>query len=373
MLAHYAGDGKEALAQLGNAERSIEEAYTKSITKTASTYLVNDNTQDYAGEDYEDIYLNVFKTLEYVKAGDYENAMVEVRRADNKIKFLSAKYDKAISDARGEAQQRNKDLKYDVDTKPIRFTDSALARYLSMIFYRGQGNLDDAEIDRKKIAADFRDEAALYGFPLPSSLKDELQVPSGQARLNVVSFSGLSPVKQQNTTRIFIGHDKWIKIAVPVLVIRPTAAVRAELVFDSGQVVPLEPLENISAVAAETFRLKASLIYIKTVIRAIVKTGASVALNEGAEKAKSSDAASALNLLSLATQAYSELSEQADLRISHYFPARADVAGITLSPGVYSFSIRYLNASGRILQQRRYDQFEVKNNGVNIVEGVCLK
>jgi hypothetical protein len=373
MLAHYANDGKEALDNLSDAERSIEEAYTKSVTKTASTYLVNDNIQDYAGEDYEDIYLNVFKTLEYAKSGDYEDAMVEVRRADNKIKFLSAKYDKDIADARSEAQSKNKNLKYDVDTTPVRFTDSALARYFSMIFYRGQGNLDDATIDWKKIAADFQGEASLYHFPLPSTLKDELQIPADQARLNVVGFSGLSPVKRQDTTRIFIGDNRWIKIAVPVMSKRPSAVARTELVFDSGQIVPLERMEDISAVAAETFRLKASLIYVKTIIRAIVKTGASVALDNEANKASNSNAAAALSLLSVATQAYSELSEQADLRISHYFPGRADVAGITLIPGVYSFTIRYLDASGRVLQQTRFDKFEVKKNAVNIVEGVCLK
>jgi uncharacterized protein len=373
MLAHYAGDHQEALASLSDAERSIEEAYTKSVTQTASTYLVNDNTQDYAGEDYEDIYLNVFKTLEYAKSGNNDDAMVEVRRVDNKIKFLSSKYDKAISDAKNEAQNKSQDIKYDIDTSPLRFTDSTLARYLSMIFYRSQDQLDDASIDGKRLLASFNNQSFLFAFPPPSSIKDELQVPSSQARLNVVSFSGLSPIKKENTTRVFIGNNKWIKIAVPVMYLRPSIVARTELVFDDGRVVPLEKIEDMSAVALETFRLKASLIYIKTVIRSIVKTATSVALDKGADKARSRDESVALSVLSLATQAYSELSEQADLRVSRYFPGRADVAGINLDPGVYSFTIKYLDASGRILQQTRFANYTVKKNGVNLVEGVCIK
>jgi uncharacterized protein len=373
MLAHYAGDQKESLDMLSSAERSIEEAYTKSVTQAASTYLVNDNTQDYSGEDYEDIYLNIFKTLEFAKSGDNEDAMVEIRRVDNKIKFLASKYDKAINDAKSEAQNKSKDVKYEVDTSPVKFTDSALARYLSMIFYRAGGQLDDAEIDRKQLLAAFKSEASLYAFPPPSSLKDELEVPSGQARLNVVGFSGLSPIKKENTTRVFLGNAKWIKIAVPVMYLRPSMVAKTELVFDTGKVVPLERIEDMSAVAAETFRLKASLIYIKTIIRSIVKTATSIALDKGADRAKSSDASLALSVLSLATQAYSELSEQADLRVSRYFPGRADVAGISLEPGVYSFTIRYLDASGRIIQQTRFANYTVKKKGVNLVEGVCIK
>jgi hypothetical protein len=373
MLAHYAGDREEALGMLSDAELAIEEAYTKSVTQAASTYLVNDNTQDYAGEDYEDIYLNVFKTLEYAKSGDYEDAMVEVRRVDNKIKFLGSKYDKAISDAKGSGQAQDGEVQYDVDTSPVRFTDSALARYLSMIFYRGKGRLDEAGIDRRQIQAAFKNQSFLFAFPPPSSLNDELELPPGKARLNVVSFTGLSPVKSENTTRVYIGRDKWIKIAVPVMALRPSVVARTELVFDSGQVVRLEKIEDLSAVALETFRLKASLIYIKTVLRSIAKTATSAALDAGSNKAKSRDEALALSVLSFATQAYTEVSEQADLRVSRYFPGRADVAGITMDPGVYSFTVRYLDAAGRVLQETRFENYSVKKGGVNLVEGICIK
>jgi hypothetical protein len=96
-------------------------------------------------------------------------------------------------------------------------------------------------------------------------------------------------------------------------------------------------------------------------------------LDKGAGQARDRDTAAALSILSLATQAYSELSEQADLRTSRYFPGRADVAGISLNPGVYSFTIRYLDASNRVIQQTRFANFEVKKKAVNLVEGVCLK
>ncbi|WP_228378715.1 hypothetical protein, partial [Treponema endosymbiont of Eucomonympha sp.] len=63
MLEHYAGDYEASYADLSEAEREIEEAYTKSVTQSLASYAANDNAKDYAGEDYEDIYVNIFNAL----------------------------------------------------------------------------------------------------------------------------------------------------------------------------------------------------------------------------------------------------------------------------------------------------------------------
>jgi hypothetical protein len=368
MLAHFAGQYAESSALLSDAEGAIEEAFTKSVTTEVSSYLVNDTTLVYPGEDYEDIYLNAFKSLNYFHAGSADDALVEIRRIDTKLKGLSIKYAAALDSAEASAKTDS----YDPASAKVNFSDSALARYLGMVLYRDQGQYDDARIDRDHIAKAFRDQAGLYQFPVPASIAQELETPKGKARLNVISFHGLSPVKEPFVTRIHLDGDSWIKIAVPILVPRPSRVSRAEVVMGDGAVFPLEPLEDMGAVAAETFKRKAALIYLKTVIRSTAKTASSMALDTASNKA-SGDAALLLSVLSLGTQVFAEASEQADLRISRYFPAVASVGGITLAPGTYSYTVRFYDHSNRLLDEVPFENVEVKSGRTNLSEAICVK
>ena len=61
MLHHYNGDFEQSNTLLSKAETAFDELYTKSIGRAAASMLLNDNILEYSGEDYEDIYLNIFK------------------------------------------------------------------------------------------------------------------------------------------------------------------------------------------------------------------------------------------------------------------------------------------------------------------------
>jgi hypothetical protein len=69
MLTHYAAQYDDSSRLLETGERAIEEAFTKSVTREIGTYLLNDNTREYAGEDYEDMYINAFNALNYYHRG----------------------------------------------------------------------------------------------------------------------------------------------------------------------------------------------------------------------------------------------------------------------------------------------------------------
>ncbi|MDR2897848.1 MAG: hypothetical protein LBU99_03465, partial [Spirochaetaceae bacterium] len=56
ILAHYAEDFSLSNQRLSQAEAGIYAYFTKSISQTVGSYLVNDSVMDYAGEEYEDIY-----------------------------------------------------------------------------------------------------------------------------------------------------------------------------------------------------------------------------------------------------------------------------------------------------------------------------
>jgi hypothetical protein len=372
MLAHYAGAYTDSESSLGNAERAIEAAYTKSVSQAVSSYLVNDTTIEYPGEDYEDLYINAFNALNYFYGGSTEDALVEIRRIDNKVKFLSTKYGTSITSAQSAVLEKSSAIPYDKEAARSEFTNSALANYLGLLFYRSVGKSDDARINRDQVKLAFANQPHIYGFPLPSSLNDEMSVPKGKARLNVVSFSGPAPVKAEKTVRIQLGAN-WLKIAVPEMKQRPSEVARTEVVLDSGEKFDLEMIEDLGAVATDTFKQRAALIYLKTVLRSLVKTSSAIALNEKAKDTEDSGSRLLLGLMSVGTQIYAEASEQADLRLAHYFPARAYVGGITLAPGVCSYTVRYYNAAGDVIQQVRFENVTVGENKLNLSEAVCIK
>lgn len=372
MLTHYAGRYEESAEALQEGERAIEEAYTKSVTMEIASYLVNDRVREYDGEDYEDIYINAFNALNYHYLRKPEDALVEIRRMNNKLQFLASKYGVISSNLQKQALESSVEIPYDPESAETRFNNSALARYLGLLFYRGIGQYDDARIDRDQLKLAFANAPAVYSYPPPKSLEGELDIPPGKGRLNIVAFSGLSPVKVEERIRIPLPNQRWIKIALPVLEYRPSLVRRIEVTVNGKDAYDLELLEDIEAVARETFKEKAGLIYLKSVVRAVTK-GVTSSVLSGASEEVGGDAGLALWLISLGTQAIAEASEQADLRISRYFPAKAWVGGVNLDPGMYAVRVNYYAANGRLLTSYIDDQVRVRENALNLMEAVCVR
>jgi hypothetical protein len=371
LLSHYAGNYGDSSRLLEEGERAIEAAFTKSITMEIGAYLLNDTTREYSGEDYEDIYINSFNALNYYHRGSIEDALVEIRRMNNKTRYLSVKYGLILSNLQKKALEESTVIPANPDAAS-KFTDSALARYLGMLFYRGTGRYDDARIDRDQLRVAFANSPNVYAYPAPSSVEDELEIPEGMARLNVLGFSGLSPIKEEETLRIPIPNSRWIKIALPNMVYRNSDIGSIEVVFDDGRRFGLELLEDIEAVARETFKEKKNVIYMKTVIRAVLKGATSSALDIAASET-GGETGLVLGVLSFASQIFAEVSEQADLRISRYFPAKAWVGGINLAPGVYSFRVHYYSRSGKEIASFRYENMHIRERVLNLAEAICLK
>lgn len=372
LLNHYLGNYDDSYTRLSNAEQKIYDLYSTSVTQSIGNYLVNDLTSDYAGEDYEDIYINVFNTLNFIQKNNMESAFVEIRRFDNKQKLLLTKYAEELEKAKSEAKTTR-------NTK-VEFHNSALARYISMLMYRSDGQDDSAEIDRKMITQAFQEQPNLYFFPEPENLDEELNVPNDKARLNFISFTGFSPIKEELVERESFhsigGGTNQFKIAIPVMVLRPSIVlgVKVDVKSSTGEVVYsslLNRIESIEKIAFDTFTSKAALIYFRAFARAITKTAGSEALSAGSDNA-SGTVGAVLSLLSLASKVSNEVSERADTRISRYFPGNASVGGVTLEPGDYEVTFTYLSVSGSVLKTEVQPVRAVKSQSLNIAESICL-
>jgi hypothetical protein len=367
-LEHYAGRFEDSSQTLQEGERLIEEAFTKDVSQEVSSYIANDNTRDYSGEDYEDIYINVFNSLNYYHRGDLEGALVEVRRVNEKLTYLTDKYEAGGSKIKTFVQNRVNNLIF--PQEPVTFSNSALARYLGGLFYRGNKNMDDARIDLEEVRNAYTQSPGVYNNPLPKSLDEELEIPQGKARLNVLAFAGLSPVKEQWVQYFPLPLEppnNTAKLALPRMIDRPSLVTRVEVAIDGGETLQLELLEDMGLVAFETFKAKFSLIFLKTVTRVIVKATASAAASKAAEQSGGMGA-----LVGLVGKVATDVSEQADIRMSRYFPRYALVGGLNLDPGTYNLTVNYYANDG-LIWASKFEGVQVDAGKLNLVEAVCLR
>ncbi|NLM00517.1 MAG: hypothetical protein GX220_03565 [Treponema sp.] len=383
LLFHYNGDYEKSVTVLTEAEKLMYEYFSKSITQALGTYLVNDKVTDYAGEDFEDIYINIFNALNYINNDNIESAFVEIRRFDNKQKELQVKYAKSIDSAREQAAKHGSQYTSDLSSE---FHNSAMARYLSMLLYRSEGKLDSATIDKKMIVRAFNDQKNIYTFSMPQNLDEEFNIPEGKARINFVSFSGISPEKIEEVVRIpysdINNNLNYMQIAFPKMQKRSSdvAGVRVTLkknimptlapeVVSRAYLAPIESIENI---ALDTFARKQPLIYFRAIVRGLTKTATSEGMDVAGQNIGGS-VGLALSVFSFFNDLSNKLTERADTRVARYFPAIASVGGINVEPGIYDVFFEYVNNSGVVISSETKTNFEIKKGKLNLVESICLK
>lgn len=380
---YYAGNYKESIRFFDMAEFTIEELYTKSVSNIAASFLVNDNVLDYAGEDYEDIYINVFKCINYLKLGLFADAFVEIRRLNEKIETLSLKYETLVSSL-NEAQQTDLEFRHG----EIRFHNSALARYLSFLMYRAEGAYDDARIDLESIHRLWKLQSDVYNFPMPRAIKNTDIVPDG-TQVNVVSFIGRGPEKYDIGFKIDT-YDGYIlvyslgksavaekiimdieegyhfKFSLPEIRPRQSQIQLVEIYIDGKYAGDLELIEDMAQVAIVAFRVKQPIIYLKTVARTVAK--GLIAQNQKANIAESTKNPLLGSLLLASVDVAVDISENADLRCWRLLPGRCMIGEFEVSPGFHDIEVRYLDRHRQILDVERFHNFEVQANELNMVD-----
>ena len=370
MIKHYAGLYEDSSRDLETAEQLIQDAFTKSISQAMGSYILNDNVKDYSGEDYEDLYINVFNSLNYYFNNDLEGALVEIRRLNEKLNFFADKYERASKKVLEANQQVDP---AGLPMEASKFSNSALARYLGVLFYRGTGRADSARIDFEELQRAYDLAPEVYANQIPSSVEEELSVPEGKARFNVIAFTGLSPVKEQINIPIplpFPFPNNMARLALPKMVGRVQSVQWAEAVLDSGEKIRLELLEDMGEVARETFKSRYGLVVLKTTARAITKAAASASLARVASSREKNENTGLGSLVGLLGRVFTEVSEQADTRLSRYFPCYALVGGINLDPGVYNVTVNFYGNTGLVKSQR--EEIVIRENTLNLKEFVCL-
>lgn len=146
---------------LGNYEESnnwLEKAYLfgedyhKNYLNFAASYFLNPNLIVYPGEDHEHLMLLYYKALNFLKMDDYESALVECRRLNQRLFELGDKY---LSEN-----------KYQKD---------AFVHNLMGIIYDASGDYNNAFIAYRNSYEIYKNEfAEMFSLSAPDQLKKDL-------------------------------------------------------------------------------------------------------------------------------------------------------------------------------------------------------
>ncbi len=394
MAYHYAREYDSSNLRLADAERTSEELYTKSISKAflANTFL-NDNVLEYPGEDYEVLYTNLVMALNYVALNKFDDAFVEIRRANDKLDLLEQKY-VDLADRFSEQSRKDTSQVYIPYTAPqIRFNNSAFARYLSMHMYAADGKYDDAEIDYRHFLDAYQSQPNIYPFEPPLVKYHD----KTDAILSVVGFAGLEPVKEAlnlrlrsdkkldvltviytdaNVENTFFNNfplpdgigDIYAKLSIPQLVPLPSKVHSMRVYAGARLLGNVQIMEDISTIARETFSARQSMILWRTVMRTLAKTLASSKL-----KKKIDDGGIGGWLGKLAVDVVHDISENADLRSTHLLPGRIYAGDFVIDPGTYDIKVEFLDTDGMVIESRFYPQVTVRKNDFNLLHTFCLQ
>ena len=316
MILHSAGRYQESIEVLAEADRLSRQLDVVSISEEAKTLVSNERERAYRGEDFEKLMISVLQALNYTELGKDEDALVEVRRVNERLH-------KMIVD----------------EKKP--YEQLAIARYLGGVLWEDQHEWDSAFIDYQaaqkqqpnlgplaepliRLARQterddaYRELKQKYpGVPDKPLGRDEGQVV-------VVVEAGLSPIKISAQQR-FPGavqlfdvpsyQDRWPPHHATVRVGQTTE--QAITVTSLGSVAKVHLDDRIGRMMA------------KAIASAAVKAGIAVGVGE-ATKSKE---------LGVLTFLLLSLNNQADRRSWLSLPAEFQLARFRLPAGQYQVSV----------------------------------
>ncbi|MCK5034008.1 MAG: hypothetical protein KAS18_10255 [Calditrichia bacterium] len=390
VILHYAGKYSQSNVILEDADQAMEELYTKSISRAAASLLLNDNILEYSGEIYDNIYVNIFKALNYLHLKKFDGALVEVNRINDKLRVLDDLHSEWV-----EQINSSDSAKIKIERKSNEFYDDVLANYLSYLIYRVDGAYDDSRISYERLVNTWNSYSEIYNFPFPQHL-DSVSYYRQEHVVNIMAFAGNGPDKYEVGGQITTYDDvihvsdltyfkenhifAWpgikqgyhFKFAFPDMRQR-RSNIDKVIIRDNGKIIgELELLENMGNVSLNTFESNKHVIYFKTLIRTIIKGLASEkGKKKLREKANAEDSFLLGAILNWTVDMAVDATENPDLRCWRTLPQNCYVGEFALESGKHNINVEFLSSSGSVVKKEKFRNFNVSPR-FNLIEAICL-
>jgi hypothetical protein len=336
MLLRMAGEYGESTQALEEAKGAIEELKAVSVTEQALSFVVNDATKSFIGEDFEQVGVHTYLALNYLEQKQLDAARVEALQVDV---LLREKAQGAPVNA---------------------YQEDAFARYLTGIVYEDQREWSDAMIAYRKAYEAYEKQRERFAVAVPDTLKHDLirladrmelteeaaqyrasfgirETTSVEALLErgeiiLTVHAGLAPIKrEQAITALNPKTGRFLRVAVPQYRSRGHPFAYARLSAESGSVTSSR-VENVDAIAVKSLESHMPGITARAVARMAAKDAA-------ARAAAGNNRSAGQGLAGLAINIAAVLSERADTRSWFTLPGEIHLARLSLPPGEHRVRI----------------------------------
>lgn len=379
-----AGDYKASNRYLEQAEQQVDDLYTRRLRTEAKAFFTNDSKLPYEGEPFEQVWINISKSLNYALLGERDEAVVEARRIDHRLNVLADRVDD--------------DDEYHTD---------AFARYLSGIMYENAGDLSNALVAYRKAYLSYQTTRAWSKASIPPILKADLlrltdalqlreehqqylsafgSIPWNRwervkdlAQVIVVSYNGSTPKKEdyfldvpisldalqlvllnkigrgrRNTqsTRAFETvlyglNGRVVRIALPTLVPQKTNITYSSITLKgAGKSFQTDTqlVTDLTATSEKALDDHITSTTVKAVARAAAKFALAEGASYGARAAVGKDKKEAGQVVGLIVgilgKFFAVASEEADKRSWRTLPDEIHIGRMWVPPGTYDVQIQ---------------------------------
>ena len=379
LLKNYAGNYKGSSECFEATNQALDDAFTKSITKGFAAAVGNENAKDYSGNVYEYILVNAFNSLNYHNMGELKEALVEIRRIENKQKEYINKYGELIlSDENVSKSAMSSASSLGINMNSVNsaipekakrsdvYMDSPFAHYIAALLYLKDDSGDPELHEREYRALN----------PNGASLAEDFNIPRGMGRLDVVALAG--KIKERVEDNVVIPFyisdipemNPHLKYVWPSVKGVPDGNYTVRVKLSTGETKALAVVENFDEAVNKDVATKAKKAFVKSFVRSTVKEASVVASAIVTYKACSNDMLRKLALISIGPAINAvNLTETADIRQAKYFPGRVCGGGFTLKPGTYSITVEYFSGTNLIASEK-IDNIAVKAGNITLVESV---
>lgn len=341
-LARYAGIHQVARAALLRAESLSDNQRGTAYDQEAAALLTSDLAREFRGADYEKVFINYALAASFASTGDYENALVEARRVNQKLRVFNSDY--------GE--------------NPNRYIDDAFIRYFMGILYEADGELSDALVSYRLALQIYEgDYARNYGVPVPDRLKVDLlrlaeatgyesllseyrELWPGLASGNTTPGSDMGEIvivleagsiaTRQEESYPVVTEDRVFNISLPAISERPRRHLIATAEV-AGNREQFFLVQDMNALARQNLEDHAGRDILRAAARTLVKAGVSELGEEVAEEA--SGDARVGDAVGLVLSIVGAVTDRADLRAWLTMPAQIQVARVLVPEGTWPLNI----------------------------------
>ena len=296
------------------------------------SFLINDKTRRYDGQDYEKVLLSTRLTLNHIMLGNFDHARIEMKKTYEREKLIETFREKEYDALQAESNKQDSGQVSSLEGYPMQELDTpevrelkngfqnAFAHYLAGYFFEVTDEPSLAEPGYRNAL-----QLAPGKVMIQSALNDiGKRVPGpGETDVLFVVETGFAPRIDSLTISIPImrkGGMLITPLSFPVLKVSEQVSVPSSLAVAGGR-YPVETLTNIDTMARRLLKDQMPGIILRTVIRAGLKS----VVQEQANKAHWI-AGMIANVVSVST-------EQADDRNWRTLPERISIARAILPQG----------------------------------------